>query len=326
MRERKAAAKGDRARGRAPSGSCIAGRILGPAETHPDGARAGCATHPALRPNVPTRQFEARSCRPGVRDPGSVARASDLRAAACPERGRAEVELPRRADHGQQPDGRPPRLGPGLQGPLPAVPRHARRGRAVPERVRLPGTVGRGQRRARARVHLEARHRGVRDRPLRDPLQAARPDLRGPPDRAVGPARDVDGLERPRRAAPARRAARRGALGDRHHRRRGRPGHRHRRDARRAARHAGRRRQLLHLQQREQRPHLGLPGRVPPARLDLQGPRHDAVVRAVRNRDLPDRDERGLPGPRGSGADRHASRFATDPASRSWCGRRRRGR
>ena len=38
-------------------------------------------------------------------------------------------------------------------------------------------------------------------------------------------------------------------------------------------------RQLLHVQQREQRPDLGLPGRVPPARLDVQGPRHDAVVR-----------------------------------------------
>ena len=40
-------------------------------------------------------------------------------------------------------------------------------------------------------------------------LQAARPDLRRPPDRAVDPARDVDGLERPRRAPPAARPARR---------------------------------------------------------------------------------------------------------------------
>ena len=35
--------------------------------------------------------------------------------------------VPRRADHRQQPDGRPPRLGPHLQGPLPALPHHARR-------------------------------------------------------------------------------------------------------------------------------------------------------------------------------------------------------
>ena len=34
--------------------------------------------------------------------------------------------VPRRPDHGQQPDGRPPRLGPHLQGPLPALPGHAR--------------------------------------------------------------------------------------------------------------------------------------------------------------------------------------------------------
>ena len=82
-----------------------------------------------------------------------------------------------------------------------------------------------------------------------------------------------------------------------------RPGHRHRRDARRPARDAGHGRQLLHVQQREQRPDLGLPRRVPPARLAVQGPRHDAVVRALRHGALADGDERGLPGPRGSGAD-----------------------
>ena len=42
---------------------------------------------------------------------------------------------------------------------------------------------------------------------VRDALQAARPDLRRPPDRAVDPARDVDGLERPGRAAPPARPA-----------------------------------------------------------------------------------------------------------------------
>ncbi len=41
---------------------------------------------------------------------------------------------------------------------------------------------------------------------------------------------------------------------------------------------------LLHLQQREQRPDLGLPRRVPPARLAVQGPRHDALVRPLRHR------------------------------------------
>ena len=42
----------------------------------------------------------------------AVARASDVRAAPRPERRRPALELPRRPDHGQQPDGRPPRLGP----------------------------------------------------------------------------------------------------------------------------------------------------------------------------------------------------------------------
>ena len=48
----------------------------------------------------------------------------------------------------------------------------------------------------------------VRHRPVRDALQAARPDVRRAPDRAVDPPRHVDGLERPGRAAPAPRPAR----------------------------------------------------------------------------------------------------------------------
>ena len=218
--------------------------------------------------------------------------------------GGPKLELPRRPDHGQQPDGRPPRLGPRLQGPLPAVPRDARRGPALAERVRLPGPVGRGQRRARPRLHEQARHRGLRHRRVRLALQAARPDLRRPPDRADDPARDVDGLERPRRAAPAARRARRRPVAGHDDPGTERPAHRHRRDARRAARHARARRQLLHVQQREQRPDLGLPRRVPQARLDLQGPRLDAVVPALRDRPLPDGDERGLRRPRGSRAHR----------------------
>ncbi len=236
------------------------------------------------------------------------------------------MELPRRPHHGQQPDGHPSRLGPRLQGPLPALSRDARRGPALPERVRLPGPVGRGQRRARPRVHLEARHRGVRDRPLRDPVQAARADLRRAPDRAVDPARDVDGLERPGRAAPAGRAAGHGSRCGHDDPGRRRPRHRQRRDARRATRHEGRRRQLLHVQQREQRPDLGVPGGGPPARLAVQGPRHDAVVRPLRNGHLTDRDERGLPGPRRPRADRSLSRCSTGRASRSSSGRPRPGR
>ena len=70
----------------------------------------------------------------------------------------------------------------------------------------------------------------------------------------------------------------------------------------------------------------GFLAEVPPARLDLQGPRHDAVVRAVRDGHLPDGDERGLPGPRRPGPDRAGSRSSTGRASRCSSGRRRRGR
>ena len=204
------------------------------------------------------------------------------------------MELPRRSDHGQQPDGRPPRLGPDVQGRLPALSRHAGRGPALAERVRLPGTLGRGQRRAGPRLYEQARYRGLRNRRIRLALQAACPDLRRAPDRAVRPARDVDGLERPGRVAPAARPARRGSrpAGDDPGCRRS--GERQRGDARRAARDARCRRQLFHVQQREQRPDLGVPGRVPPAGLDLQGPRHDAVVRPLRDWPLRDGDERGL--------------------------------
>ena len=82
----------------------------------------------------------------------------------------AQRFLPRWADHGQQPDGRPPRLGPHVQGPVPA-PHHARRAAALPGQVRLPGTVDRGRGRARAGVHEQARHRGLRHRPLRRAVQ-----------------------------------------------------------------------------------------------------------------------------------------------------------
>ncbi len=127
---------------------------------------------------------------------------------------------------------------------------------------------------------------------VREPVQAARAHVRRRPDRAVDPPRDVDGLERPARAAPpARPAGGRSGTGD-HGGGPARPGHRHGRADRRAARDARSRRLLLHLLQREQRPDLGLPREVPPSRLAVQGPRHHAVVRAVRDRHQPARDVR----------------------------------
>ena len=55
---------------------------------------------------------------------------------------------------------------------------------------------------------------------------------------------------------------------------------------------------LLHDVRREQLHDLALPEDVPRARLDLQGPRCDALVPALRHRHLRARDrDRGLPGP-----------------------------
>src|SRR3954447_9128796 len=138
--ERNAAANALRPRADGCSGDGIAGTIPKPLFTR-------------CEADVRTRHHEARPRCPGARDSRAVARAPDLRAAASTERGRGPLELPRRAHHGQQPDGRPSRVGPDVQGRLPAVPRHARRGAALAERVRLPGAVGRGQRREGPRLH-----------------------------------------------------------------------------------------------------------------------------------------------------------------------------
>ena len=172
-----------------------------------------------------------------------------------------------------------------VQGPLPALPRDARRGPALPERLRLPGPVGRGQRRARPRVHVaSATSRRTASTAFVTPVQAARADLRRAPDRAVDPARACGwtGTTRPSCAGCATCWATDPTAGDDDRGPR-RPGDRHGRDARRPAGHARGRRLVLHVQQREQRPHLGLPRRVPPARLAVQGPRHDAVVPALRH-------------------------------------------
>ena len=97
-----------------------------------------------------------------------------VRAAARAERGRADVLVHRRADHREQPDGRAPRVGALAEGPVPALPRGARQGAALPERLRLPGALGRGRGREGARAQLEARDRGLRPRPLRARLPRPR--------------------------------------------------------------------------------------------------------------------------------------------------------
>ncbi len=76
---------------------------------------------------------------------------------------------------------------PALQGP-PRLPP------ALPERLRLPGTLDRGRRRAGARPQLEARDRGVRPRRVRPQVPRRRRAIVGRADEGLDPARPVDGL------------------------------------------------------------------------------------------------------------------------------------
>ena len=97
------------------------------------------------------------------------------RSSGCASRTRRPaLQLHRRPDHGEQPDGRPPRLGPHAEGRLPALQGAARLRPALPERLRLPGPLGRGRGREGARPQLEARDRGVRPRRVRRALPRAR--------------------------------------------------------------------------------------------------------------------------------------------------------
>ncbi len=96
--------------------------------------------------------------------------AANVQPAARAERRRPGLELRRRPGHGEQDARRPHRLGPHAEGRLPALQGPARLPSALPERVRLPGPLDRGRRRARARPQLEARDRGVRPRRVLTPL------------------------------------------------------------------------------------------------------------------------------------------------------------
>ena len=96
--------------------------------------------------------------------------------------------------HGQQPHGSPPRLGPHLQGRVPALQDHAGFQAALPERLRRPGTVDRGRGREGAEAQRQARDRGLRHRQVRRALQGARQEVRRQADRAVGAAGLLDGL------------------------------------------------------------------------------------------------------------------------------------
>ena len=123
-----------------------------------------------------------------------VGRRGHLRPAPRAESRGADLQLHGRPDHGQQPDGRAPLLGPDAQGRLPAVQGAPRFRPALPERLRLPGALGRGRRRALAGAQLEAGDRGVRARGVQRALQGAGRGVRRDHHRPVPPSRHVDGL------------------------------------------------------------------------------------------------------------------------------------
>ena len=161
------------------------------AGTNPHGRRPrddGTTWTPrALRFNDAVREsgHADRFPRPGTGRPGVLGAIEDIRAAPREEPGQAAMVVPRWADHRQQPDGRPPRLGPDLQGRLSALLRHDRPRAPLSERLRLPGPLGRGRGREGAQAEVEARHRGPgprrplrQHRPVRAALQGARGQVR----------------------------------------------------------------------------------------------------------------------------------------------------
>ncbi|CAA9548193.1 MAG: Isoleucyl-tRNA synthetase, partial [uncultured Thermoleophilia bacterium] len=144
--------------------------------------------------HLPPRRREARPSRARARDPGALGAGRHVRAPARAEPRRGAVLVRRRADHGQQPHGRAPRVGPLAEGPVPALQGRTGPRAPLPERLRLPGAVGRGRGREGARPELEARDRGVRPGPVRRGVSRPGRRVRGRPDAAVDPARPVDGL------------------------------------------------------------------------------------------------------------------------------------
>ena len=109
-------------------------------------------------------------------------------------RRRPDLLVHGRPDHGQQPGGVHHGHGPHAEGRLPALQGPPRVRSALPERLRLPGPLGRGRGREVARPPRQARDRGVRPGGIRGEVPRARCVLQRGDDRAVPPSRPVDGL------------------------------------------------------------------------------------------------------------------------------------
>ena len=105
-----------------------------------------------------------------------------------PAQGRAALDLLRGPADGQRQAGAPPRVGPGVQGPVPPVPDHAGPRRPPQGRLGLPRPAGGDRGREGAGPHQQAPDRGLRHRRVQRPLppvgRALRPGL-GVAHRAV---------------------------------------------------------------------------------------------------------------------------------------------
>ena len=102
-------------------------------------------------------------------------RAADVVAAARhAAEGQRALDLLRGAAHRERPAGHPPRVGPGLQGPLPPLPDDAGPRRRPQGRLGLPRAPGGGRGREGARASTQARDRGLRHRRVQPRAAASR--------------------------------------------------------------------------------------------------------------------------------------------------------
>src|SRR6478672_633938 len=142
---------------------------------------------------APTGQARSPHARGG--DPRALGAGGDLRAAPRAQSRRPDLVVRRRPRDGEQAGtGGAHRLGSHAQGRLPAVQGASRLRPALPERLRLPGPLDRGRRRAGARAELEAGDRGVRARGVREQVPRRRRPLLRCPDARLEAPRPVDGL------------------------------------------------------------------------------------------------------------------------------------
>ena len=188
-----AAPAGDRARGvrgqRQPAPP-RAGRRLLPQAGQPSfracrlirpGPRAGALPSRHEQPRVSRRRQRLPVPRARAAAARALARAADLRAQPGGYRGRRAVRLLRRPAHRQQQAARRSRADPGGQGPLPAVPHHARAARGAQGRLGHPRPGGRDRGREDPRLLRQAsRSRSTASPPSTRPVSTACRYLRAP--------------------------------------------------------------------------------------------------------------------------------------------------